>query len=463
MADRDFLVQHANPDKRPVDAVGILPWLDVQEPITIGSVVIYPAAEAIALLGAQGDVLQTCLSRYASAWSPAAVRSSVAIDLRQLSDHIPVPMDDITRAVDILFAAAAYTDPLQGFHTNSTTFQLFFQFLGGNDAAAYRVRRRNGFMLSGGRQVTISKPLYCGTYLHHSYTLREALVAAIDAPDQGDLFKSLAWFRRASSDADNIDREVDRVLLRTAVDWLVAHAGTHANGGLDQDRIAALLSGFPTIVLDKHDGKDRSAIQCALHVLNLDRHGTLHPVARTPVRKPYAFERPRLLLDWVADRCNLALLVARLVELGTLPDAEESRAFIRAVEKWLHDPSEDDFSRVLPAARLDAAVDLEFFEMMGRIMNDVDRDLRQPEWEVKFYDALEAPERVVDDLWEVNVFWRRDGRGPVAQILERLPRSVCVRDIIDFAPDEDAETAAAVVREWCNIGGRPVMPLLAAN
>jgi len=83
-------------------------------------------------------------------------------------------------------------------------------------------------------------------------------------------------------------------------------------------------------------------------------------------------------------------------------------------------------------------------------MNDVDRDLRRPEWEKDFYDALSATSHVVDDLWEVNVYWRRGERGPIAQILERLPRSTGFRDVIEFASDADARSAACDVRNWCD-------------
>lgn len=78
-------------------------------------------------------------------------------------------------------------------------------------------------------------------------------------------------------------------------------------------------------------------------------------------------------------------------------------------------------------------------------------DLDNPEWRMAFYETLGC--EIVDEQWTVNIYWRRNNAGPVAQVIESLPRGDRFRDVITFDPDETPQEAAAAVRRWCDYAG----------
>jgi hypothetical protein len=156
----------------------------------------------------------------------------------------------VRRAIDIFISAAAFSDNEHGQFFNATTCELYEQRLDGSDINSFFARRRNGVMFHRGRELTVTRPLHAARYLWHSHFLLNALVEAATAADEADadarpglvvdeallspkspanpkrdvwnLFEALAWFRRASTDSPAVDREVDRALLRAAVDFLTA-------------------------------------------------------------------------------------------------------------------------------------------------------------------------------------------------------------------------------------------------
>jgi hypothetical protein len=148
-------------------------------------------------------------------------------------------------------------------------------------------------MIGSTTGIRVPRPHYCGSFSGYDGGLLDALVAASTHPNRWRLLDALAWFRRASTDADEVDGEVDLVLMLTAVDFLLAHPKTRGSG-LDQERIDQLLKPFQTLVCDRVTRykklEERSHIQYVLYVLDTIRNATVHP--RTVSRStPYPFEQ----------------------------------------------------------------------------------------------------------------------------------------------------------------------------
>ena len=86
------------------------------------------------------------------------------------------------------------------------------------------------------------------------------------------------------------------------------------------------------------NARGRCHIEAVLFVLDEIRNASLHP-RNFGKSDPFGFEkRDGNTFVWIADRTFMALLVARLVELGTLPPDNISRSFVEGTEDWLFDP-----------------------------------------------------------------------------------------------------------------------------
>jgi hypothetical protein len=213
-----------------------------------------------------------------------------------------------------------------------------------------------------------------------------------------------------------------------------------------------MLAPFQTIdclfIKNKSGGWERrSFIQAALWLLNQDRNRTLHP-RRCVLREKLGFEfNPQLNLDWVADRCFFALLIARLVELNIVPLAEESRAYVETVECWLADATAESYREVLQRSQVRVEVKPRSFDVVVRMMKDVDLDRVYPDWEKNFYEALGG--RVYDYRFEVNLLWRRKPLGPMAQVLELAPRLTSLYCLVPFdagtSPNDAAQEVATLL------------------
>jgi hypothetical protein len=161
------------------------------------------------------------------------VHRAIALHERQLREGGAVPVAAVRQATDILIAASVFeNDGGPTADANATTFTLFSQRLGGEIGfMATRARRRyGGFVAGSTTDLQVVRPVYAGSLLHYNREMIDALVAAAPLKDAWHLFDALGWFRRASTDADNVDGEVDLVLLLTAVDFLLALPGTHRRG-----------------------------------------------------------------------------------------------------------------------------------------------------------------------------------------------------------------------------------------
>jgi hypothetical protein len=430
----------------PIDSVAVLPWLSLREAVAVGEVTFYPAECANDVLGDRGEVLADRLRIYRDTWDARPVHASFAVHQSQIENggHAPVPA--IRTATDIFLTASMFqNDGGLGNEVNATTFTLFFQGLGGEVGfMATRIRRRYGGLVVGSTtDLQQVQPAYAAPLRDYSREMIDALLSAKSHSDVWNLFKALEWFRRASTEADNIDYEVDLVLLLTSIDFLLAHPGSRRHGGLDQERIRALLSRFdlrPCCSV-RTSQVERSQIQTFLFILDRVRNETLHPGADQEKAEYYGFGRSPVAFAWFADRCLMALLVGRLIELGVLTESLDLRAFVAAVEKWLFEPK-DSLGKMTLDVKLKQAARSFVLEQRRWAAEEIgvvtDIDTWRQQWQQDFYIALEP----VGDPFQVELHWLADGTGRIT-IHRRSADGLEFLDDMSFNPTTDEATRIA--------------------
>lgn len=430
----------------PIESVAVLPWLSLREPVNVGDVTFYPAECADDVLGSRGEVLTDRLRVYRDTWDSKPVHATFAVHRSQIENGGHAPIKAIRVAADIFLIASMFqNDGGLGNEVNATTFTLFFQGLGGEVGfMATRVRRRYGGLVVGSTtDLQQVQPAYAAPLRDYNRDIIDALLSARGHPDVWNLFKALEWFRRASTEADNIDYEVDLVLLLTAIDFLLAHPGSRRHGGLDQDRIRSLLSRFelqPCCSV-RTSRVERSEIQTFLFVLDRVRNETLHPEADQEKAEYYGFGRSTVAFAWFADRCFMALLVGRLIELGALAESLDFRAFVAATEEWLFEPK-DSLGKMTLDVKLKQAAKSFVLEQRRReaeeigFLTEID-ELRQ-QWQQDFYLAVEP----IPDTFRVELHWLADGIGRI-DIYRSATSELEFLDDMSFDPASDEPTRIA--------------------
>jgi hypothetical protein len=368
------------------------------------------------------------------------VYATIAIHRAQETFGGAIPVSELRRAVDIFLTSAIFANDGITREQNSTTFTLYVQSLGGESGfMAVRTRRRNRAYLNGiVTNHTVTKPMHAETFTSYNKDLAAALIAAAKTGDNAwRLFDALGWFRRPSTDADNVEPEVDLVLLLTAIDFLLAHPAT-IGASLDQARIRQLLAPYDTVpccsIRKSHD--ERSYIGAALYSLNGIRNASLHPRDLDDQQAAFAFQRAETTsFAWVVDRCFMALLVARLIELNVLARSDDLEAFISGVETWLQEPVED-VGLVITKEKLRLGLRRAFCEGYERdvLPNAVvgASDGSRVDWERDFLLCLGN----VDSSWQFRVVWLKDGRG-VVEVHHRRGDEYCLVEFFGFDPAED--------------------------
>src|ERR1700735_5447075 len=94
----------------PIDSVGILPWLNIAEPVEVGPITFYPARNVAHLLGERAGVLVDRLRIYRDTLNDIPVHGAVAIHRDQIVNGGHSPYQDLRRATDIFLMAAVYTN-----------------------------------------------------------------------------------------------------------------------------------------------------------------------------------------------------------------------------------------------------------------------------------------------------------------------------------------------------------------
>jgi hypothetical protein len=321
--------------------VAIFPWLRLSEPISALGVAILPRSVALGEV-AEDELALRSRTNYFYDEYRQRLEPSVAI----LPDSdLALARTRVERAAHgILFAASALNAPGSYSYVNATLLEFFYQRLGGTaEFVARRVRRRYGSRLGGSHTALLraQRPDWAGSHLAVDAELLDAL-SRIDAIDQEDtVFEALRWYYVASTDADSIPPDIDRVHLRTAVERLLRQPTDDQSPrtGEQVKRVGTLTSRFVTWQCDEVKGDARNHHQQALWVLIGDRNVSVHGAGDK--RAPYPFELKAIPPDWIFDRLFISLGIAKMIDLGFLPDSPRWRGFIEAFELWLAGAGDD--------------------------------------------------------------------------------------------------------------------------
>ena len=157
----------------------------------------------------------------------------------------------------------------------------------------------------------------------------------------------------------------------------------------------------------------------------------------------YSFGRSNIAFAWSADRCFMALLVARLIELGVLQETGDLSAFVAGVEEWLFEPK-DSLGKIMLDVKLKHVVRNYVSVMRDREINEIGRateiDAFRKRWEQDFFSALDP----VPDSFRVELLWLADGRGRVDILRGESGEPEFLDDmVVDPETDEATRTAWA--------------------
>jgi hypothetical protein len=310
MPDFDAMLP-ASTSKREVV---IFPWLDVKKPIAALGMTIVPRAEAIKTVGSEDESALRERTNYFYDEFRKRLTPSVAL-------HIDTDLDQsralVARAVHALhFAGAVGNTPGGVMYTNSTMLEFFFQGLGGQpEFVARRTRRRYGGRLDGAATsfLRAQRPTWSGDRLQPNAEIIAALEKLADDPESEYIFEALRWYYIASTDADPIPPEIDRIHLRTAIEVLLREpsAGSGADLQGQLEKINRLTQRFVTWLAVSWKSKRRNFHQVATYVLAHARNQSVHGGKKK--REVYAFEKREIPPDWIFDRLFVSLVVATLI------------------------------------------------------------------------------------------------------------------------------------------------------
>lgn len=346
--------------------VVIFPWLDLEEPVIALGITILPRADAIKAVGSDDETALRERTNYFYDEYRNRLTPSVAL-------HVDEDLDQsralVARAVHALhFAGAVGNTPGGVTYVNSTLLEFFFQGLGGQpEFVARRTRRRYGGRLDGAAASILraQRPAWSGNTLRPNSEIIGALERLADDSESDYIFEALRWYYIASTDADPIPPEIDRIHLRTAIEVLLR--GSAAGSGADLqdqlDKITGITQRFVTWLAVLWKSKRRNFHQIAAYVLAHARNQSVHGGKK--VREVYSFETREIPQDWIFDRLFVSLVVATLIEKGVLEDSPMWRGLIESFELWLAGAG-DQLNAIWSSRKITLAI------------NKVDREPREP-------------------------------------------------------------------------------------
>lgn len=321
-----------------------MPWLDIQSAISVGRVDVLPLNDAVKAVRPLGRRLRQLTSDLRDQ-SGRRVNPAIALlsgKPRIARARITPPGPYIKPIERLFFAATLRNCGCQGkitSNSNATTFQFFYQNLGGQPGfVGHATARRWGVILQGstvGALKTI-RPPYCGKFSALD-KVQNAILAALVRTKDEYLDKALHFFYRASTDSG--DLESDTVLLDTAFEALLGAPSKYNTKG------AVLLKRFNNDLRLFHRKNLWSGLLGAIAMLREQRNKIVHPHNRRPIKKQLP-RRKNVPTAAIYERCFIALVLAYLVDTNLLALDESISEIVVGTEVWLRDAN-DDYCRLL--------------------------------------------------------------------------------------------------------------------
>lgn len=350
--------------------VVIYPWIDLKAPLTICGVDFLPRDVAIERAGNAGDHVAAASSYfYDYLMDGAPDFDGTPLSLRRLVPSV-VLLDDATtaerveRANLVWFFSVIFANNLGFRYANATTFQHFYQNIGGERGVyARRTRRMHGSKLDGAMLANVvdTRPVWCGNYHHPDATMLALLEEVIDRSDAEPIRECIAALLTATSDNDTVLSDEEHANFARAAERLLHRPGQTSRTRSHEQRTlgAALLQQ----VVPSHCGTWQ--ILEVRGAMRDQRNAFWHPEDRKGATHPFEKQtavRPNLM----AFHATAALLVASERGLLGRDLGDGVTDYVEAVEEWIagikeNDPrlpdEASDVSAVLRAVRSRKAVD----------------------------------------------------------------------------------------------------------
>lgn len=339
--------------------IAIFPWLPVNEPVTVCGVTWYPRASAIERAGNATPNVEAATSYFYDHFRYGDLALGDALELQRLQPSVIFLSDEIAHgrvelATHVYSFATIFANNSVSY-ANSTTFDHFYQRIGGNpEMNARRTRRMHGSQLSGSpiQNLLETRPAWCGAYHAPSGAMLRALEATIQREDAEPIREALEALMLATQDADVTPASAEHAFYARAFERLLHRPGQDRNKRKDAQ--VALCDGLLASLLPPKEDGDKSLYHIieARHAASDKRNAFWHPedarLAKYPFEKQLAVH-PNL----IAFRAAAAVIVASIHSLDASVLDEKLKTFVPAVETWIGSIQEEEERSPEDASNID--------------------------------------------------------------------------------------------------------------
>jgi hypothetical protein len=316
-------------------AVLILPWIQIEKPITIGDVVFYPFDDALSIAGKHREDVEAYGSIYVDPYFLGlAVQYRKPVPKLKPTIAFVAEDDELSQhandAANVLMLSTIFEN--QSVHANGATFARIIRGLdeGGGVEIIPRMHGRT-LNLIGFKTHLQTRPRHTGDF-HH---LREpemvnALWNAMTGSSASSYRVILETLRTATSESPDVSWDLAESLMAKAATLLVQEGSVPDERLALSQNLKLLLAPFIDQSTNDEYGYHIARVWQAVRDR---RNGFWHPKLRAS--KDFPFAQQTLIAPLViALRMVQAVFVARLVNGGYAPADSSLVANVMAAERW---------------------------------------------------------------------------------------------------------------------------------
>jgi len=316
----------------------LLPWIQIEKPITIGDVTFCTFGDALLIAGEARGQLEAVGSIYVEGYT-----LGIAAGRGEPVPHIYPTVVFVAEndkdgrhardAVDVLMLSTILENSIM--HANGATFAHVMRWLGGERGFMVDITpRMHGSTrnLIGAEAYLEMKPPHVGPF-HHARRLSmvDALWAAVNSPTGDDWHEVFDTLRTATSESPDVSMDLARSLMAKAATLLTHQLGMPDKKGPLLARLRALLG---RLIAESTGDAYGFHIARVWQAVRDHRNEFWHPEPWATDTFPFMGQRlvaPMLL----ALRMVHAVLAARLIEDGFAPEDGELADDVNAIEQWI--------------------------------------------------------------------------------------------------------------------------------
>jgi hypothetical protein len=325
--------------------MAVFPWIDLKEPLTIGDVEFLPRAVAIERAGELGPNVDASTSYFYDHRIEGAPYLGHPLGLVSLQPTVvlldgTITYERVDRAALVWGFATIFGNDGQFTYANSTTFQHFYQKLGGEAGVhARRMRRMHGSLLNGSLVMNALdvRPHWCGNCHDPDEDMLPLLESIIDDSGAGPIWQALDALRLATKDDDTEPAAAEHAHYARAVERLLHRPGQprkqrdHLQRALAEELLRPMLANAtpPYRILDVRDAvRDR-------------RNEFWHPEASFAPKRTFE-KQVKVHPNLIAFRAISTLITASIRAIVNRPLPDRLETYVEAVEEWTRQIQETD-------------------------------------------------------------------------------------------------------------------------